>query len=267
MYIAKQSLENGYNEYISLNSPAGRLAMMDVGVVILEQGERYTFGGDAEKECGIVLVEGAVTFCWDGETETANRPNCFDYKGWCLHLPKGMRCTVTAAARSELYVQSALNGRNFPAKMYRPDDVIVQRLGADGEVAGKMRRNVCTYFEYANAPYSNMVLGEVINIPVLWSSYPPHYHPQPEVYYYRFDKPQGFGAGFANGEIYKTGDHGLLLITSDFHSQVTAPGYAMYYIWGIRHIDGDPWDRTRIDCPEHVWMLEPDAKIWSGDNL
>ena len=256
MYIAKQSLENGYNEYISLNSPAGRLSMMDVGVVILEQGERYTFGGDAEKECGIVLVEGAVTFCWDGETETANRPNCFDYKGWCLHLPKGKCCTVTAAARSELYVQSALNEREFPAKMYRPDDVIVQRLGADGEVAGKMRRNVCTYFEYANAPYSNMVLGEVINIPGLWSSYPPHYHPQPEVYYYRFDKPQGFGACFIGEEAFKIADGSFCAVPGGLdHPQVTAPGYPMYYVWMIRHFPGDPW-KDRNFNPAHQWLLQ-----------
>lgn len=266
MYISKKELTPGYHSYIDLDSPAGRLAMMDVGVVVLEAGESYTFGS-AEKETAVVLVEGEAVFRWTGGTEAAKRPNCFDYRGWCLHLPKGERAVVEAAGHSELYVQAAVNEREFPAKMYRPEDVIVQRMGANGEVAGKIRRNVCTYFEYANAPYSNMVVGEVCNIPGLWSSYPPHYHPQPEVYYYRFDKPQGFGAGFANGQVYKTEDHGLLLITEGFHSQVTAPGYAMYYIWGIRHLDGNPWDRTRIDCEEHTWMLEKDCAIWSGDAL
>ena len=51
-----------------------------------------------------------------------------------------------------------------------------------------------------------MVLGEVVNLPGKWSSYPPHHHPQPECYFYRFDKPMGFGAGWGNGEIYETSD-------------------------------------------------------------
>ena len=51
----------------------------------------------------------------------------------------------------------------------------------------------------------------------------------------------------------------MSVITSGFHSQVTAPGYAMCYAWGIRHLDGDPWRKTRIDDPEHAWLWQPDA--------
>lgn len=114
-------------------------------------------------------------------------------------------------------------------------------------------------FDYESAPWSNMVLGEALNCPGKWSSYPPHHHPQPEVYFYRFDHPQGFGAGFGNGEIYKTQHNGLSIINHGFHSQAAAPGYAMCYMWGIRHLDGDPWRKTRIDDPEHAWLWKPDA--------
>ena len=101
--------------------------------------------------------------------------------------------------------------------------------------------------------------GEVLNFPGKWSSYPPHHHPQPEVYFYRFDYPHGFGAGFANGEIYRTGNNGLAVINHGFHSQCAAPGYAMCYAWGIRHLEGDPWLKTRIDDEEHSWLWKPDA--------
>ena len=122
-----------------------------------------------------------------------------------------------------------------------------------------MKREIKTFFDYDNAPFSNMVLGEVLSYPGKWSSYPPHYHPQPEVYFYRFDYPKGFGAGFANGEIYKTEHNGMSIIREGFHSQVTAPGYAMCYSWGIRHLDGDPWLKTRIDDPDHEWLWKNDA--------
>ncbi len=124
---------------------------------------------------------------------------------------------------------------------------------------GAMRREIKTLFDHESAPWSNMVLGEVLNYPGKWSSYPPHHHPQPEVYFHRFDKPQGFGASFANGEIYTSRQNGLTVINHGFHSQAAAPGYAMVYVWGIRHLPGDPWKKTRIDDPEHAWLWKPDA--------
>ena len=39
MYIRKDVIQKGYNEYISLDSPAGRLSLMDVGLLVLDSGE------------------------------------------------------------------------------------------------------------------------------------------------------------------------------------------------------------------------------------
>ena len=150
--------------------------------------------------------------------------------------------------------------------MYTPDTVQTQHAGSKGELMGAMEREIKTFFDYDNAPFSNMVLGEVLNRPGKWSSYPPHHHPQPEVYFSRFDSPHGFGAGFANGDVYKTEQNGCAVINHGFHSQVVAPGYAMCYAWGIRHLEGDPWLKTRIDDEEHEWLWKPDANehIYQG---
>ena len=127
---------------------------------------------------------------------------------------------------------------------------MVQHAGNKGELMGCIKRDVRTCFDLDNAPYSNMVLGEVVNLPGKWSSYPPHHHPQPECYFYRFDKPMGFGAGWGNGEIYETHHNGLAIITDKMHSQVTAPGYSCCYAWGIcRAIRGTrPASTTRSTC-------------------
>ena len=159
------------------------------------------------------------------------------------------------------------NDRAFDARLYAPAgakvpcaaEIMVQHAGDKGELMGCMRREIKTFFDYESAPYSNMVLGEVLNFPGKWSSYPPHHHPQPEVYFYRFDHPQGFGAGFGNGGIYATHHNGLSVINPGFHSQTAAPGYARCYMWGIRHLPDDPWRKTRIDDPEHEWLWKADA--------
>ena len=67
------------------------------------------------------------------------------------------------------------------------------------------------------------------------------------------------GAFAPIGDIYKTEQNGCAVINHGFHSQVVAPGYAMCYAWGIRHLEGDPWVKTRIDAKEHESLWKPDA--------
>lgn len=73
-------------------------------------------------------------------------------------------------------------------------------------------RTVRTVFDGEINPLSNMVLGEVINHPGKWSSYPPHHHPQPEIYHYRFFPEQGFGISVLDDDasVVKHGDTTLI---------------------------------------------------------
>lgn len=257
MSYLTRDLTNGYNAYIDAEQD-DLGTQMDVGLLLMEAGDVYTIR-EEEKETAVLLFSGAVCFQWNEEKLEADRPDCFRYEAYCLLAPRRTEVTLTARSHCELYIQKTINERDYAPVMYTPETVQVQHAGANGELMGCMRREIKTFFDYDNAPFSNMVLGEVLSFPGKWSSYPPHHHPQPEVYFYRFDYPQGFGAGFANGEIYQTGHNGLAVINSGFHSQAAAPGYAMCYSWGIRHLEGDPWKKTRIDDPEHSWLWKPDA--------
>jgi 5-deoxy-glucuronate isomerase len=112
------------------------------------------------------------------------------------------------------------------------------------------------------------VIGEVIGVPGKWSSYPPHHHPQPEIYHYRFLPEQGFGLCLIGDEPHVIHDKDTILIREgQVHPHVTAPGYAMWYLWVIRHIDGahyGPETSTPIFVDEHKWVQEPDGekKMW-----
>ncbi len=258
MYFEKE-LVRGYNPYIDASQDDFG-TMMDVGLLRLEPGDSYRIC-QPEKETAVLLLSGSVTLGWNGEQTQISRPDPFRYEGWCLLCPRGVAIEIQAAEDSELYIQQTENSTDYAPVLYTPDTVDVEEAGADGELFGCIRRNIRTFFDYDNAPFSNMVLGEVLNYPGKWSSYPPHHHPQPEVYFYRFDRPQGFGCGFANGEVYATHHNGCAVINRGFHSQCTAPGYASVYTWGIRHLPGDPWKKTRIDEPEHMWLNERDARV------
>lgn len=259
MYIQKDSLRGGYNVYLAMGRGKGRSIGMDVGLLLLEAGEEYAFC-EREKETALLLFAGEIDWTAGGETRLASRESEFSEQGSCLHVCAGTRARARARSRCEIYIQRVRNEREFAPVFYAPPDIRVQRAGVS-ELQGTMRRDIKTVFDYENAPYSNMVLGEVLNFPGKWSSYPPHHHPQPEVYFYRFDRLQGFGAGFANGDVHRIGHNGLLVIEHGFHSQAAAPGYGLCYVWGIRHLPRNPWQKTRIDDEAHTWMLRPGAEM------
>lgn len=228
--------------------------MMNITVYKMKAGESRRFHLPLE-ELAALLVCGNIRFEWADESRDANRPDCFTQDAFALHVCKDTPITLTALADSEVLVQSTPNAALFQPRYYQPQDIDVMVSGK-GQYGGKALRRVTTIFDYHSAPYSNMVLGEVFAEQGGWSSYLPHSHPQPEVYYYRFDKPQGFGACFIGEDAYKITDGSFSAIPGGLtHPQVTAPGYRMMYVWMIRHFDGNPWT-DRIDDPQHQWMLD-----------
>ena len=260
MYMDKE-VKRGYNEYLRLDEGEGKDGMMDVALLVMEAGDTYTIE-EADKEVACLLFDGDVNMSWDDQSVDMVRPNPFDYNPWCLLVHKQTKIVITAKGPSNIYVQKTLNDKTepeFPNKLFRPEDTDTWARGTGGVLQNCIKRDVRTCFDLDIAPYSNMVLGEVINLPGKWSSYPPHHHPQPEVYYYQFDHEEGFGAGFEGDTPYKTQNGSCLCIRGgNAHQQVTAPAFEMYYVWMIRHLDGDPWDKTRIYVPEYEWLANAD---------
>ena len=147
-------------------------------------------------------------------------------------------------------------------RVFRPGDVADERRG-EGQVGGRCLRLVRTIFDGRNSPPEvRLVLGEVVTLPGGWSSYPPHHHPQPEIYHYRFTHPQGFGHAEHGDEVVKVRQYDTIkIMAGKDHAQVAAPGYGMYYAWVIRHLPGKPYTVPEF-TPEHAWTMAPGAKIW-----
>ena len=163
---------------------------------------------------------------------------------------------------SEILIQRKGNDKNFKPVFYDSSNIDIGYFG-DGPLKETTKRKVTTILDYDRTPYSNMVLGEIINLPGIWSSYPPHSHPQPEVYFYKFDKPQGFGTCFIGEDAYKIHNNSVSCIEGDkTHPQNAAPGYAMYYVWMIPHLEDNPWIKTRIFDPEHEWVNQDKVDVY-----
>lgn len=234
--------------------------MMDIGVQLMSSGERLTLN-DSEKEMALLLLDGEVILHWEEESAEAVRKSLFDENPVVLHVPCGIKVSVTAKGDAELLIQKTINKEPFPPKFYAQSDITTEIFGEN--VWGDTARRLCrTVFDYKNAPYSNMVMGEIINFPGRWSSYIPHGHDQPEVYFYRFDKESGFGAAFLGDEAFKIQNNSAFFIPGGpTHPQASAPGYAMWYCWMIRHLENNPWT-SRDNDERYNWLLEENVKIW-----
>ena len=169
MYMDKQ-VKRGYNEYIRLDEGIGKDAMMDVALLVMEDGDTWSCE-EPEKEVAALVFDGKCTIKWENESYDVDRPNPFDYNPSCLHVCKGVKFEIIAHGPCNIYIQKTLNEKTFPSKMYKPEDTDTWARGNKGELMGCIKRDVRTCFDLDNAPYSNMVLGEVVNLPGKWSSY------------------------------------------------------------------------------------------------
>jgi 5-deoxy-glucuronate isomerase len=257
-----------YNKgYTALVPRSGATAdmLMDFGVLVLAPDEEYKNYSAAGEQVWL-LAGGAAEIAWEGGKKEISRPNLFDYPPWCFSAPA--RCEVSIKAGpegAEFYHCATENAKPFAAKLYSPEECR-NELRGKGTMRETSTRVVRTVFDDTNRPESNLVIGEVIGVPGKWSSYPPHHHPQPEIYHYRFLPAQGFGLTAIGDTPYLIRDRDTILIREgEVHPHVTAPGYAMWYLWVIRHIDGahyGPATDTPVFVEEHKWVMGPEDKIW-----
>ena len=249
----------GYTPITELNGKNSDM-LMDFGILRLAKGQ--SFKDDLKLEKAYLLVYGEVTFKWNGQSHSQKRLNCFDESPTVLHVPQNVAVEIIALGEdSEINVMRTDNEKDFEPKLYLPEETPDERRGA-GLMKETSTRIVRTVFDHSNAPYANLVVGEVIGFPGKWSSYPPHHHPQPEVYYYKTYPKQGFAYAELGEDVFKVHNNDTVMIGEGLtHPHSTPPGYALWYLWTIRHLDGNPYI-TPTFLPEHLWVQEKDAPYW-----
>ncbi|HEX4629207.1 MAG TPA: 5-deoxy-glucuronate isomerase [Gemmatimonadales bacterium] len=230
-------------------------APISVSLLRLASGSSERFQVEGQETAAIVL-SGAGELRAGSASAVFRRPSWIDRPPTVAHASGGTAVEVHADEPSELIVIRTPNPQRFESRVVPAARVREEQRGR-GKVFDAAHRLVRTAFDGSDSPpATRLVIGEVITFPGRWSSYPPHHHPQPELYYYRFDRPQGYGHAECGDEVYKVREHDVLRIPGGKdHAQCAAPGYHMYYLWAIRHLDGARYAGFET-TPDHRWTFE-----------
>ncbi|PYU95646.1 MAG: hypothetical protein DMG08_04385 [Acidobacteria bacterium] len=258
--VAKRSaLSPGYTQVLSMDQEPE--IGMSLGIWNLAPGQGAT-AGSSEAETAVLALSGTGTLSSPSIALQFSRPEWIETPPTVIHCCAGesVQARNDGDTPVELIVVQTRNRRPFSPRHYRPENIQIEHRGK-GILQETCHRIVRLVFDDNNGPpESNLVLGEVVNFAGRWSSYPPHSHPQPEIYYYRFEPPSGYGYGELGDDVFKIRSGDLLTIAGGrSHCQVSAPGYNMYYLWAVRHLEGSRYKGFTFD-PEHAWTLSQKSK-------
>lgn len=186
-----------------------------------------------------VVVEGGHGRLRAGEVdvEVDGRRDVFAAAGWSALVGPSTAFALDGELRATVVWRAS--DRATPTRLIDPAGVAEEQRGE-----GTTARRVRTY-----VPEGELIVGETLNPPGGWSSYPPHRHDHEELYLYRFDPPKGFGVHVSydheHDEARIVRDGSIERITEGYHPVVAAPAAAMYYLWALAG-DADTVD-TRFD--------------------
>ena len=220
-----QNKGNHLTGYIPVTSEEDTSVFLDFGLIQLKEGGM--FSGEAAKERVFLLIQGESVVELGSERYPVRRTSFLDENPVCFHLPPGVPLNITAQSSCEFACAALENDKNFEPHVYSQEECRTEVFG-QGTLDDAALRIVRTVFDDSNAPFSNLVVGEVVNFPGRWSSYPPHSHVQPEIYHYRLVPEQGFGFCGQGEQANIVHDRDTAVIPGGVvHPQVAAPGYAM----------------------------------------
>jgi 5-deoxy-D-glucuronate isomerase len=237
---------------------------IEFGILKLKNGEEYNI--QCPLESAWLLINGRCKFAHDGHERIVERASCFEEDPFALHVAANNSATIIALTDCEFAVSKAINSKPFPTRIYDSQNMLESEHRGKGLLNDTAYRIVRTIFDIRNSPEAKLVLGEVITAPGRWSSYPPHHHAQPEIYHYRFTEPQGYGHAECGDDVFKVRQFDTYkILDANDHAQAAAPGYGMYYIWVIRHLDDKPYDYPEF-TEEHSWTKSELAnqRVWKG---
>lgn len=252
----------GYEKVITDRNSVLTYAEMDM--LKLRDGESYRIT-EKDKEFVLIVLYGTITVKSEGFRfdNVGKRKSVFDGVAETVYIGKDTDFTVTAiGGDAKVCVAKAPADKYFKPAVVREKDVKVKELGK----GAYCRKASFIFPETVDA--NLLYIGEFWVEDGRWASFPPHKHDTDdmptegfldEIYYFEFDKPQGFGVQMVYSkerdinEAYKVKTGDSVEIPKGYHPFSVAPNYKNYCLWIMAGKNRGIFCTTE---EEHKWMNE-----------
>lgn len=236
---------------------------LEFGMIELNRGDCVTIE-TGDKEYAFVFLFGHADV-QTGECDWKNvggRQNVFEGPAHTVYVPRDSSVTFTGCDHVRIGVIDTPTDKHSLPQWKKADEVNVITLGKE-----PWKRDFHNLVD-GNTNANNLTVGESFVEPGNWAGFPGHKHDEDnmpaecvaeEIYYFLFDKEQGFGFQAlytADNEIdvaYRVKNNDLTEFPRGYHLTETAPGYKMYILWLMA---GDIQGIHRTNDPAHEWVLE-----------
>jgi len=189
-------------------------------------------------EFSFLVLDGSCTINVNGKHygQIVSRDSVFSGLPYAFYAPINSMISLVGAAKIAVF-----GGRceeDSEPTVIGPQDIKVMDVGKDN-----WQREVRLIIG-PEGPSVNTILGETLNPPGNWSGIPPHKHEvddlpeqskHEEIYYFKTDKPQGWGIERIYSqerkinEILFIEDNSVTFMPWGYHQVASAPGYTLYY--------------------------------------
>lgn len=260
--VKQVTLHEGYNPLVA----ESEMEYIQFGVFKGKAGDTFSYD-TGDREAVLVFLSGRCRLWVNREDNgvVGGRRSVFEGNAWSLYAPNHTRVDIEVLDEAEVAVSQTRVAASGTPMLIPPEKVNVRDVGV-----WNWRRDVKDIVD-KRIPASRLVVGETINPPGNWSSWPPHKHDvhqppqeskQEEVYFFKVQPAHSFGVGrlyTAEGdvdEVFPIHNNTLLLIRRGYHPIGAAPGTRVYYLWTLA---GDTRDLIPNDAPEYRWMKDAEA--------
>lgn len=261
MMNLKKTWNKKYGKSEMITKDNSTCKMVEIDMVKLANGEKKVYN-EENKEYGLLILGGKCTVTGKGfeYKNIGKRENVFDGAATCVYVPRNTEFTIEGNGEVSIAVCKCPTEKDFEAKLINAEDVVIKNLGKPGW------EREAHFILDERVEADKIYIGEAFIEGGQWSSYPPHKHDDmnmpteantEEIYYFEYDKPQGFGIQKVytkEGDIdetytVKSGD--FVEIPRGYHPFHSAPGYKAYMLW----IMAGPVRGFYMTTDEdHIWL-------------
>lgn len=204
------------------------------------RGENGFFKGNSEKnESVFVITYGKCKFYLEKTLlGIMHRKNVFEQPPIAVYLPPYSEYTIEFEEKTEICVAGCKGKGTGKVKFLNSKDIKFRRVGEETYF-----RNIADIIP-ETFPAEKILVGETINDPGNWSSYPPHKHdrnnppeeyPLEELYFFKIYPPTGFAVIRVFDEetdnLFLIKNNEIVTIPKGYHPVGVVPKHQIYYLW------------------------------------